>query len=167
MSSLNIALFVFWYPCFSVHLCSAITLSFLLLLLSVIPGESVHVFYMTDRSSCSIYTLYAALGHICVVLTVQGIFPNVCFISWSHNCYIYYLFVFPFFCPVPSHSCDPLEDFLLSLSQHGSISALPADEDLEFWRWYLRIHFHHWWIPLLCFDKRFSRINSKFSDVSL
>src|SRR5713226_9151986 len=75
MSSLNIALFVFRYPCFSVHLCSAITLSFLLLLLSVIPGESDHVSYMTDKSSCSIYPLYAALGHLCVVLTVQGIFP--------------------------------------------------------------------------------------------
>jgi hypothetical protein len=37
-----------------------------------------------------------------------------------------------FFCPVPSHSCDPLEDLLPSLSQYGSVSALPDDEDLEF-----------------------------------
>ena len=73
MSSLNIALFVFRYPCFSVHLCSAIALSFLLLL-SVIPGESDHVSYMTDRSGCSIYPLYDALGHLCVVLTIQGFF---------------------------------------------------------------------------------------------
>ena len=34
--------------------------------------------------------------------------------------------------PVPSHSCDPLEDLLPSLSQHGSVSVLPDDEDLEF-----------------------------------
>ena len=149
MLSLHIALFVFRYPCFSVHLCSAITLSFLLLLLSVIPGESDHVFYMTDKSSCSTYKLYAALGHLCGVLTVQGLFPNVWSIAWSHHCYICYLFVSPFFCPVPSHSCDPLEDLLPSLSQHGFVSTLPDDEDLEFWQWYLRIHFDHWWIPLL------------------
>ena len=37
-----------------------------------------------------------------------------------------------FFCPIPSHSCDPLEDLLHSLSQYGSVSALPDDEDLEF-----------------------------------
>ena len=39
------------------------------------PGESDHVSYMTDKSSCSIYPLYAALGHICVVLIVQGLYP--------------------------------------------------------------------------------------------
>ena len=38
----------------------------------------------------------------------------------------------PLFFPVPSHSCDPLEDLLPSLSQHGSVSVLPDDEDLEF-----------------------------------
>ena len=38
----------------------------------------------------------------------------------------------PFFCPVPSHSCDPLEDLFPSLSQYGSVSALPDDEDLDF-----------------------------------
>ena len=73
MSSLNIALFVFQYPCFSVHLCSATTLSFLLLL-SIIPGESDHVSYMIDKSSCPIYLLYAALGHLCVMLIVQGLY---------------------------------------------------------------------------------------------
>ena len=75
--------------------------------------------------------------------------PNVWSIAWSHHCSICYLFVSPFLCPVPSHSCDPLEDLLPSISPHGSVSALPEDDDLEFWRWYLRIHFHHWWIPLL------------------
>ena len=88
---------------------------------------------MTDKSSCSIYPLYAALGHLCVVLTVQGLYsmsdlsPDpITVISVLH------LFVSPFFCPVPSHSCDPLEDPLPSLSQYGSVSAPPDDEDLEF-----------------------------------
>ena len=148
MSSLNIALFVFRYPCFSVHFCSTITMSFLLFLFSIIPRESDHVSYMIDRSSCSIYKLYTALGHLCVVLTIQGLFPMFDLYPDPH-CYIYYLFVSPFFCPVPSHSCDPLEDLLPSLSQHGSVLVLPDDEDLEFWRSYLRIHFYHWWIPLL------------------
>ena len=75
ISSLNIAPFFFRYTCFSVHFCSTITLSFLLLRLSIIPGESDHVSYMTNRSSCSIYKLYAALGHLCVVLIVQGLYP--------------------------------------------------------------------------------------------
>ena len=94
--------------------------------------ESAHVSSMTDKSSCSIYPLYAALGHLCVVLTVQGLFPlsnlypdSIIVIS------IIYLW-FSFFCPVPSHSCDPLEDLLPSLSQHGSVSVLPDDEDLDF-----------------------------------
>ena len=57
--------------------------------------------------------------------------------------------VSPFLYPVPSHSCDPLEDLLSSLSQYGSASTLSDDEDLEFWRSYLWIHSHYWWIPLL------------------
>ena len=74
MSSLNIALSIFFDTHVSVFTFrSAITLSFLLLLLSVIPGESNHVSYMTDRSSCSIYKLNVALGHLCVVLTIQGL----------------------------------------------------------------------------------------------
>ena len=88
---------------------------------------------MTDKSSCSIYPLYAALGHLYVVLTVQGLYsmsdlsPDpITVIS------IIPLLVSPFFCPVPSHSCDPLEDPLPSLSQYGSVSAPPDDEDLEF-----------------------------------
>ena len=88
---------------------------------------------MTDKSSCSIYPLYAALGHPCVVLTVQGLYsmsdlsPDpITVISVIH------LLVSIFFCPVPSHSCDPLEDLLPSLSQYGSVSALPDDDDLEF-----------------------------------
>ena len=76
MSSLNIALFVFSDTHVSVFTFrSAITLSFLLLLLSVIPGESDHVSYMKNKSSCSIYKLEAALGHLCVVLIVQGLYP--------------------------------------------------------------------------------------------
>ena len=51
------------------------TSSLLLLLLSVIPGESDHVFYMTNKFSCSIYKLQDALGHLSVVLIVQGLHP--------------------------------------------------------------------------------------------
>ena len=97
------------------------------------PGESDHVSYMTDNSSCSIYPLYAALGHLYVVLTVQGLYlmsdlsPDpITVISVIH------LLVSPFFFPVPSHSCDPLEDLLRSLSQYGSILVPPDDDDLEF-----------------------------------
>ena len=53
----------------------AITSSILLLHLSFIHGEPDHVSYMTDKSRCPIYLLYAALGHLCVVLTIQGFFP--------------------------------------------------------------------------------------------
>ena len=88
---------------------------------------------MTDKSSCSIYPLYAALGHLCVMLTVQGLYlmsdlsPDpITVISVIH------LLVSPFFCPVPSHSCDLLEDLLPSLSHYGSVSVFPDDEDLEF-----------------------------------
>ena len=35
--------------------------------------------------------------------------------------------------PVPSHSCDPLEDLLSSLSQFVFSSALLDDEDLNLW----------------------------------
>ena len=45
---------------------------------------------------------------------------------------IIHLLVSPFFFLVPSHSCDLLEDPLPSLSQYGSVSAPPDDEDLEF-----------------------------------
>jgi len=45
---------------------------------------------------------------------------------------VIHLLVSPFFCPVPSHSCDPLEDLLPSLSQYGSASVHSDDEDLEF-----------------------------------
>ena len=119
MSSLNIALFAFQYPCFSVHFCSAITLSFLLLLLFIIPGESDHVSYMIDKSSCSIYPLYAALGHLCVVVLFKD-YTQCLIYSLIPSLLYLYLFVSPFFCPVPSHSCDPLEDLLPSLSQHFS-----------------------------------------------
>ena len=55
MSSLNIALSVFSDTHVSVFTFSSeIALSFLLLLMSVLPGESNHVSYMTDKSSCSI-----------------------------------------------------------------------------------------------------------------
>ena len=131
MSSLNIALFVFFDTHVSVIIfCSAITLSFLLLLF-IIPRESDHVSYMTDKSSCSIYKLTAALGHLCVVLIVQGLnpmfdlYPDPIIVVSVIYC-VSLLF------PVPSHSCDPLEDLLPSLSQHGSVLVFPEDEALEF-----------------------------------
>ena len=109
---------------------SAITLSFLLLLLSVIPGESDHVSYMTDKSSCSIYELKDSLGHLCVVLTVQGLNPM--FDIYLDPIIVLLSIVSSFFFPVPSHSYDPLEDLLPSLSQYGSASSLPNDDDLDF-----------------------------------
>ena len=85
---------------------------------------------MTDESSCSIYPLYDALGHLCVVLTVQGFIPvsayypdSIIILSDITCVYLY---------PVPSQSCDPLEDLLPSSSQYGFSSALPDDEDVEF-----------------------------------
>ena len=73
MLSLNIALSVFSNTHVSVFTFSSAITSSLLLLLSVIPGESYHVSYMADKSSCSIYELKAALGHLYVMLTVQGL----------------------------------------------------------------------------------------------
>ena len=55
MSSLNIALSELFDTHVSVYtFSSAITLSFLLLHLSFIHGESNHVSYMTDESSCHV-----------------------------------------------------------------------------------------------------------------
>ena len=88
---------------------------------------------MTDKSSCSIYPLYASLGHLCVVLTIQGLYSmSDLSLDPITVIYIIHLLVSPFFFPVPSHSCDPLEDPLPSLSQYGFVSAPPDDEDLEF-----------------------------------
>ena len=89
-----------------------------------------------------------SLGHICVVLNVQGFIPASDFYPDSIIPYLI-LLMSTFLYPVPSHSCGPLEDLLPSSSQYGFSSALPEDEDLEFWWWYIRIHFHHWWTPLL------------------
>ena len=76
MSSLNIAPSVFFDTHVSVFTFgSAITSSFLLLLLSVLPGESDHVSYMTDKSSCTIYKVKICLGHLCIMLNVQGLNP--------------------------------------------------------------------------------------------
>ena len=76
MSPLNIALSAFFDSNVSVFtLISAITSILLLLLLSVLPRESDHVSYITDKSGCSIYKVKAALGHLCVMLTVQGLNP--------------------------------------------------------------------------------------------
>ena len=119
-------------------------------------GESVHVSYMTDKFSCS----------ICKVKKL----PWVIFVSCSlfkdlTLCLIYILIpslsyllllMSPFLYLVPSHSCDPLEDLFPSLSQYGSASVLFDNEDLEFWRSYLRIHFH--FCEFLCFSCQLSPI---------
>ena len=100
---------------------------------------------MTDKSSCSIYELKLPW----VISVSCSLFKDLtlCLIYTLIPSFSYLLLlVSPFFYPVPSHSCDPLEDLLPSLSQYGSASALPDDEDLEFWRSYLGIHF--WLIPL-------------------
>ena len=123
--------------------------------------------WVSYSSSCPLYLgnlIMSPTWHISlVVLSISYKLPWVISVSCSlfkdfTQCLIYILIpsllyllsiVSLLFYPVPSHSCDPLEDLLPSLSQHGSISLLPNDEHLEFWRWYVRIHFNHWWIPLL------------------
>ena len=67
-------LWTFRYSCFSLHFQLSYYFESLLLHFSFIHGESDHVSYMIDKSSCPIYLLYTALGHLCVVLTVQGFF---------------------------------------------------------------------------------------------
>ena len=63
MSSLNITLFVFSDTHVLVFtFSSTITSSLLFLLFSVLPGESYHVSYISDKSSCSIYKVKRFLG---------------------------------------------------------------------------------------------------------
>ena len=73
MSLLNIALFELSDTHVSVYtFSSTITLSFLLIHVSFIHGESNYVSYMTDKSNCPMCKLKFSLGHLYVVLTVQG-----------------------------------------------------------------------------------------------
>ena len=117
MSSLNIALFELFDTHVSVYtFSSAITLSLLLLQFPFMPGESHHVSYMTDKSSCL----------ICKVKKL----PSVIFVSCSlfKDLSLFLLFILipslsylislvsTFLYPVHSHSCDPLEDLLPSSS---------------------------------------------------
>ena len=77
MSSLNIELSELSDTHVSVYTFSlSTTLIFLLLRLSFIHGVSDHFSYMKDNSSCSICKLKDALGHLCVMLTVQGSIPS-------------------------------------------------------------------------------------------
>ena len=62
MSSLNIALSIFLDTHVSVFTFSSGITSSLLLFLSVIPGESNHVSYMTNKSSCFTYKVKSFLG---------------------------------------------------------------------------------------------------------
>ena len=114
ISSLNKALSIFFDTHASVlTFSSAITSSFLLLLLSVLPGESDHVSYMTDKSSC----------FICKVKKPPWVISGSCSLFKDlTQCLIYILIpsllyllslVSPFLYPIPSHSCDPLEDLFI------------------------------------------------------
>ena len=133
MSFLNIAPSIFFTTHVSVFtFSSAMTLSFLLLLLSVLPRESDHVSYMTDKSSIS----------ICKVKKLPWVISVLCSLFKDLTlCLIYilipslsYLLLLesPFLYPIPSHSCDPTEDLFPSLSQYGSASAFPDEENLDF-----------------------------------
>ena len=116
MSSLNKTLSIFFYTHASVFtFSSSITSSFLLLLLLVLPGEPDHVSYMTDKFSCSIYKvkkLPLVISMLCSLfrdLTLCLIYILIPSLSYL------LLLVSPFLYPVPSHSCDPLEDLFPSL----------------------------------------------------
>ena len=77
MSSLNITLSELFNTHVSVYTFNlVITLIFLLLNLSFIHGEYDIVSYMTDKSSCPICKLKYALGHLYVMLTIQGFIPS-------------------------------------------------------------------------------------------
>ena len=149
MSSLNKLLWIFRYSCLSLQFQFKYYFEFLLLHLSFIHGEFDHVSYMTDKFSCPICKLKSTLGHLCVMLIVQGFIPSSDYYHDSHHSPIWVSLVSTFPYPVPSHSCDLLEDPFPSSSQYGFSSVLPEDTDLELWRWYLRIHYHYWWTPLL------------------
>ena len=133
MSSLNMALSVFSDTHVSVFtFSSTITLSFLLLLLSILPGESDHVSYMIGKFICSICIVKKLPWVISVSCSLfKDLTPCLIYILIPSLSYLL-LLVSPFLYPVPSHSCDPLEDILPSLSQYGSASAFPDDEDLDF-----------------------------------
>ena len=133
MTSLNIALFVL----FNTHVLvftfsSAITSSFLLLHLSIIPGESDHVSYMTDKSSCIICKVKSCLGSSLCRAHYSRIYPCILICILIPSLSYLILLVSPFLYLVPSHSCDSLEDLLPSSSQYGFSSALLDDEDREF-----------------------------------
>ena len=98
MSSLNIALSVFSDTHVSVFtFISAITLRFLILHLSVIPGESDHVSYMNDKSSCTIYKFKSFLGSSLCRAHCSRIYPCIWFLSWSHHFPIWYYLCLPSF----------------------------------------------------------------------
>ena len=107
---------------------------------------------MTDKSSSPICKLKASLGHLCVVLTVQGYIPSSDYYPDSSIILSESLIsTFPY--PFPSHSCDLLEDLFPSSSQYGFSSALPEDEDLEFD--YGTLGFATIIAELLCFSCQF------------
>ena len=84
---------------------------------------------MTDRSSCSIYKLTAALDHLCVVLIVQGLFPMsdlypdpIIVISVIYLClpsFAQFLVTFVICWRIsflPYHSMVPFQHFLMAMT---------------------------------------------------
>ena len=133
MSSLNIALSVFFNTRVTMFtFSSSITSSFLILLLSVLPRESDYVSYMIDKFSCPIYKVKKLPWVISVSCSLfKDLTLCLIYILIPPLSYML-LLVSLFLNPIPSYFGDLLEDIFPSLSWYGSTSALPDDEDLEF-----------------------------------
>ena len=149
MSSLNITLFELSNTHVSVY-------TFSLAITSILYSSTCPL-YMGNLIMSPTWQI--SLIFLCAIKT----FPWVIFVSCSllKDLYLHLIIIlipslsymkllvstFPY--PAPSHSCDPLEDSLPSSSHCVFSSPSLEYEDLEFWRWYLRIHYHYWWAPLL------------------
>ena len=84
MSSLNIALSKLFYTHVSVYtFSSSITSIFYSSTYPLYLGNLINFSYMKDTSSCSIFKLKAALGHLYVVLTIQGFIPVFAYYPYS------------------------------------------------------------------------------------
>ena len=149
MSSLNIALFAFRYPCFSVHMCSATTLSLCSSSCPLYMGNLIMsptwqislVVLSTIQKLPWVISMSCSLFKDLSLHLISILIPNIILYD-NYMC-------LPSLIQFPSHSCDLLKDSLPSPSHHGFSSASPKDKDLEFWWWYLRIQYPYWWTPLL------------------
>ena len=108
-------IWTFWYSCLSVHFQFQLSLQvFLLLHLSFIHGESDHVSYMTDKSSCPICKVKSCIGSSLCRAHCSRIYPYIWSISSSHHCPIWYYLCIPSFI-----------QFLVTLVIHWRIYFLP------------------------------------------